>query len=89
MAGSNLADLAHKSMVLFLAGTTIYYVTNITMHVRHRIELKKEGSHECNCIWENLRKGTCYPKREQLGIRLTLRRCCCVYTALVYLFYIW
>ncbi|KAI8064631.1 hypothetical protein BC940DRAFT_305549 [Gongronella butleri] len=40
---SNLADIAHKSMVLFLAGTTLYYVTNITMHVRHRIELKKEG----------------------------------------------
>ncbi|KAI9308467.1 hypothetical protein BJ944DRAFT_260175 [Cunninghamella echinulata] len=41
--GSNLADIAHKSMVLFLAGTTIYYVTNIGFHVKHRMDLKKEG----------------------------------------------
>ncbi|ORZ22149.1 hypothetical protein BCR42DRAFT_447480 [Absidia repens] len=41
--GSNLADLAHKSMVLFLAGTTIYYVTNISIMVKHRMDLKKEG----------------------------------------------
>ncbi|KAI8340475.1 hypothetical protein BC941DRAFT_417360 [Chlamydoabsidia padenii] len=41
--GSNLADLAHKSMVLLLAGTTIYYVTNISLMVKHRMDLKKEG----------------------------------------------
>ncbi|CAO3636032.1 unnamed protein product [Cunninghamella blakesleeana] len=41
--GSNLADIAHKSMVLFLTGTTIYYVTNIGFHVKHRMDLKKEG----------------------------------------------
>ncbi|CAO3595199.1 unnamed protein product [Absidia cylindrospora] len=41
--GFNLADLAHKSMVLFLAGTTIYYVTNISIMVKHRLDLKKEG----------------------------------------------
>ncbi|KAI8093819.1 uncharacterized protein BX664DRAFT_330649 [Halteromyces radiatus] len=41
--GSNLADIAHKSMVLFLAGTTLYYVTNISIMVKHRMDLKKEG----------------------------------------------
>ncbi|KAI8997356.1 hypothetical protein BDB01DRAFT_752289 [Pilobolus umbonatus] len=40
---NRLADIAHKSAVFFLAGTTVYYVVNISMLVNRRIELKKQG----------------------------------------------
>ncbi|KAF7728500.1 hypothetical protein EC973_006053 [Apophysomyces ossiformis] len=40
---SKLADVAQKSVVLFLAGTTVYYVANIGSLVNHRLQLKKEG----------------------------------------------
>lgn len=38
-----LADIAQKSAVLFLAGTTVYYMVNISMLVNRRMELKKQG----------------------------------------------
>ncbi|CAO3639177.1 unnamed protein product [Mucor hiemalis] len=38
-----LADIAQKSAVLFLAGTTVYYMVNISMLVNRKLELKKQG----------------------------------------------
>ncbi|OBZ84701.1 hypothetical protein A0J61_07248 [Choanephora cucurbitarum] len=38
-----LADIAQKSAVLLLAGTTVYYMVNVGMLVNRRMELKKEG----------------------------------------------
>ncbi|KAG2222861.1 hypothetical protein INT45_000476 [Circinella minor] len=40
---SSFADIAQKSAVLFLAGTTVYYMVNIGMLVNRRMELKKQG----------------------------------------------
>ncbi|KAI8582814.1 hypothetical protein K450DRAFT_224919 [Umbelopsis ramanniana AG] len=42
-AGSSLADIAQKSVVLLLAGSTVYYVVNIGVMVNRRMELKKQG----------------------------------------------
>ncbi|KAH8551303.1 hypothetical protein BGW37DRAFT_426158 [Umbelopsis sp. PMI_123] len=41
--GSSLADIAQKSVVLLLAGSTVYYVFNIGVMVNRRMELKKQG----------------------------------------------
>ncbi|CAO3665372.1 unnamed protein product [Rhizopus microsporus] len=38
-----LADIAQKSAVLLLAGTTVYYMVNVGMLVNCRMELKKQG----------------------------------------------
>ncbi|KAI8047643.1 hypothetical protein BDF21DRAFT_434105 [Thamnidium elegans] len=38
-----LADIAQKSAVIFLAGTTVYYMVNVGMLVNRRMELKKQG----------------------------------------------
>ncbi|KAL9540834.1 hypothetical protein MBANPS3_009465 [Mucor bainieri] len=38
-----LADIAQKSAVLLLAGTTVYYMVNVGMLVNRRMELKKQG----------------------------------------------
>ncbi|KAG0744987.1 hypothetical protein G6F57_002386 [Rhizopus arrhizus] len=38
-----LADIAQKSAVLFLAGTTVYYMVNVGVLVNRRMELKKQG----------------------------------------------
>ncbi|KAI8139530.1 hypothetical protein BJV82DRAFT_626429 [Fennellomyces sp. T-0311] len=43
---SSLADIAQKSAVLFLAGTTVYYMVNVGMLVNRRMELKKQGKLE-------------------------------------------
>ncbi|KAL0084784.1 hypothetical protein J3Q64DRAFT_1835165 [Phycomyces blakesleeanus] len=43
---SRFADIAQKSMVLFLAGTTVYYMVNVGVLVNRRIHLKKEGKLE-------------------------------------------
>ncbi|CAO3671379.1 unnamed protein product [Rhizopus stolonifer] len=40
---SRLADVAQKSAVLFLAGTTAYYMFNVGVLVNCRVELKKQG----------------------------------------------
>ncbi|KAG0167923.1 hypothetical protein DFQ28_004694 [Apophysomyces sp. BC1034] len=40
---TKLADVAQKSVVLLLAGTTVYYVANIGTLVNQRLHLKKEG----------------------------------------------
>ncbi|KAI8376203.1 uncharacterized protein BYT42DRAFT_573752 [Radiomyces spectabilis] len=40
---SSFADIAQKSMVLFLAGTTVYYMVNVGVLVDRRMKLKKEG----------------------------------------------
>ncbi|KAM3582701.1 hypothetical protein VKS41_005342 [Umbelopsis sp. WA50703] len=45
-AGSSLADIAQKSVVLLLAGSTVYYVVNIGVMVNRRMELKKQGKLE-------------------------------------------
>ncbi|KAI9031714.1 hypothetical protein CLU79DRAFT_729750 [Phycomyces nitens] len=45
-ATSRFADIAQKSMVLFLAGTTVYYMVNVGVLVNRRIHLKKEGKLE-------------------------------------------
>ncbi|ORY97813.1 hypothetical protein BCR43DRAFT_490402 [Syncephalastrum racemosum] len=39
----SIADIAQKSAVLLLAGTTVYYMVNIGVLVNRRMELKKEG----------------------------------------------
>ncbi|KAI8967769.1 hypothetical protein BDF20DRAFT_899150 [Mycotypha africana] len=43
MAVGRFADLAQKSAVLLLAGTTVYYMVNIGVLVNRRMELKKQG----------------------------------------------
>ncbi|KAI7869478.1 hypothetical protein BDF14DRAFT_1880030 [Spinellus fusiger] len=43
---SRFADIAQKSMVLFLAGTTVYYMVNVGVLVNRRIHLKKQGKLE-------------------------------------------
>ncbi|KAI9315339.1 hypothetical protein BX666DRAFT_1861416 [Dichotomocladium elegans] len=43
---SSLADIAQKSVVLFLTGTTIYYMVNVGVLVNRRMELKKQGKLE-------------------------------------------
>ncbi|KAI8879960.1 hypothetical protein K501DRAFT_17675 [Backusella circina FSU 941] len=44
MAISNrFADIAQKSAVILLAGTTVYYMVNVGFLVNRRIGLKKEG----------------------------------------------
>ncbi|KAL1934136.1 hypothetical protein VTP01DRAFT_6318 [Rhizomucor pusillus] len=43
---SSLADIAQKSAVLFLAGTTVYYMVNVGYLVNRRMELKKQGKLE-------------------------------------------
>ncbi|KAI8051051.1 uncharacterized protein B0P05DRAFT_562747 [Gilbertella persicaria] len=55
---SRLADIAQKSAVLLLAGTTVYYMVNVGMLVNRRMELKKQGKlHEelarLNTVLEN------------------------------------
>ncbi|KAI7907716.1 uncharacterized protein BX663DRAFT_491818 [Cokeromyces recurvatus] len=40
---NSLADIAQKSAVLLLAGTTVYYMVNVGMLVNRRMELKKQG----------------------------------------------
>ncbi|KAI8065882.1 hypothetical protein BC940DRAFT_68487 [Gongronella butleri] len=40
---SRVADLAQKSFVVLLAGTTVYYMVNIGLMVNKRMELKKQG----------------------------------------------
>ncbi|CDS06657.1 hypothetical protein LRAMOSA09184 [Lichtheimia ramosa] len=43
---SSIADIAQKSVVLFLAGTTVYYMVNVGCLVNRRMELKKQGKLE-------------------------------------------
>lgn len=38
-----LADTAQKSTMLFLTGTTVYYMFNVSVLVNRRLELKKQG----------------------------------------------